>query len=236
MALSIGTLGYFGVAAQGIASVFNAFSAKSVTKYNNAVAQAQADIARINARSMEMAYNQRLFAAESEYQRESMAAGRTKARQKTVLAANGVAVGEGSAAEIQASTDIIKQIDLNRIEKNAKTEAWGYKSKAVDYENQAIMAEARKQSVSSVFNNTLLGGLSQTAFGLAANRLAINLSRTETKTEPVKEPKTYEVDAISSAQPNLTMDDLANNPYMTPVKTTQMYKTTNRYSPFYGVK
>ena len=113
----------FSLAAQGLAAVFSASSAKAVTKYNNAVAQAQADIARINAKTMEDQYAQRLFAAESQYQHETMRAGRVKQQQKVALAANGLAIGVGSAAELQASTDIIKKIDLQRIESNAKAEA-----------------------------------------------------------------------------------------------------------------
>ncbi|WP_289639715.1 hypothetical protein [Turicimonas muris] len=225
----------FSLAAQGLATVFSASSAKAVTKYNNAVAQAQADIARINAKTMEDQYAQRLFAAESQYQQETMRAGRVKQQQKVALAANGLAVGVGSAAELQASTDIIKKIDLQRIESNAKAEAWGYRSKATDYENQAIMAEAKKQNASQVFANTLLGGIGQIGFGWAAGKLATSLTAeaSKTKTEQPKTKPSLQVDAISSAQPSLLIDATSS---AQPAKTTKMYQTTNKFSPMYGVK
>lgn len=206
--------GLVGAGASLVGSLFGAFGAKKVTKYNNAIAQAQADIARINAKTMELCYQQRLFAAEGEYQRETMRAGQAKAAQKVALAANGVAMGVGSAAELQASTDIVKQINVNRIESNSIAEAWGYKAKKTDFENQALLAEAKKQSASSVFASTLLGGAAQTAFGLASARLYDKLGTVEKPTEPAPD-SVLKVDAISSAQPQLTI-------------------TKNKYSPFYG--
>lgn len=65
---SFGTLGLIST---GVSTLFNAFGAKSATKYNNAIAQAQADIAKINADTMNLHYQQRLFAAEGEYQRDN---------------------------------------------------------------------------------------------------------------------------------------------------------------------
>lgn len=54
---SFGTLGLIST---GVSTLFNAFGAKSATKYNNAIAQAQADIAKINADTMNLHYQQRL--------------------------------------------------------------------------------------------------------------------------------------------------------------------------------
>lgn len=99
MAGSSFSFGTLGLISTGVSTLFNAFGAKSITKYNNAIAQAQADIAKINADTMNLHYQQRLFAAEGEYQRETMQAAQMKARQKVSLAANGVAIGVGSAAE-----------------------------------------------------------------------------------------------------------------------------------------
>ena len=79
------------------------------------------------------------------------------------MAANGIAVGEGSAAELQASTDIIKEIDSNQLTANARREAWGLRMQAANYEGQALMAEAQKKNKWDVFGTTLLGGASQVA-------------------------------------------------------------------------
>lgn len=231
--LSIGTWGLVGM---GVSALFNAFGAKSVTKYNNAIAQAQADIAKINADTMNLHYQQRLFAAEGEYQRETMQAAQVKARQKVSLAANGVAIGVGSAAEQLASTDIVKKINLNRLESNAKSEAWGYRAKETDYRNQAIMSLANKKSASRAFGDSLLIGAGNMGMAFAYGKLMDMAGKTEAaetiqidaisgadpgiKVDAISsaQPNMPRIDAISGAQPNLLLGQM--------VKTTQLYPST----------
>ena len=155
--------GYGMLLAQGIANTISAFGSLSISKHNNAIAQSQANIARINAQMMERQYESTLRSAERAIVQKTMAAGQTKASQRAALAANGIAVGEGSAAELQASTDIIKEMDVNQIKANATSQAWGYKTQAVNYESQALMSESQKQSKWGAFGVTLLGGASQVA-------------------------------------------------------------------------
>ena len=66
-------------------------------------------------------------------------------------------MGEGSAAELQASTDIVKEIDVNQIKSNALNNAWGYRMQAAGFEGQALMAEASKQSAWLTAGATLMG-------------------------------------------------------------------------------
>lgn len=162
--------GYGVLLAQGIASTISAFGSLGISKHNNAIAQSQANIARINAQMMERQYESTLRSAERAIVQKTMAAGQTKASQRSALAANGIAVGEGSAAELQASTDIIKEMDVNQIKANATSQAWGYKTQAVNYESQALMSESQKQGKWGAFGVTLLGGASQVAnsYGLMA--------------------------------------------------------------------
>lgn len=236
---SFGTLGLIST---GVSTLFNAFGAKSVTKYNNAIAQAQADIAKINADTMNLHYQQRLFAAEGEYQRETMQAAQMKARQKVSLAANGVAIGVGSAAEQLASTDIVKKINLNRLESNAKTEAWGYRAKVTDYRNQALMSLANKKSASRAFTDSLLIGAGNMGMAFAYGKLMDIAAKTETA-EPSKPDDPIKVDAVSGADPGIKIDAISGaQPNMNridaisgaqpnlllgqTVKTTQLYPTT----------
>lgn len=146
-----------GLIAQGIGNTISALGSFGVTKHQNAAAQAQANIARINAQTMMRAYESTLRASEKDIQRTTMAAGQAKASQRAALAANGVAVGEGSAAELQASTDIVKEMDVNQIKTNATNQAWGYRMQAVNYSGQALMAEAQKQNAWEVAGLTLMG-------------------------------------------------------------------------------
>jgi hypothetical protein len=104
-----------------------------------------------------------LRSAEKAIVTKTMQAGQVKSTQRARLAANGIAVGVGSAAEVQASTDIIKEIDKNQIKSNAVADAWGYRMKAVGYEGDALMAMAKKQSAGLNFGATLLSGASQIA-------------------------------------------------------------------------
>lgn len=239
MAGSSFSFGTLGLISTGVSTLFNAFGAKSVTRYNNAIAQAQADIAKINADTMNLHYQQRLFAAEGEYQRETMQAAQVKARQKVALAANGVAIGVGSAAEQLASTDIVKKINLNRLESNAKSEAWGYRAKETDYRNQALMSLAKKQSASRAFTDSLLIGAGNMGMAFAYGKLMDMAKASESAEKPIHidaisgadpgikvdaisgaQPGVTQIDAISGAQPNLLLGQT--------VKTTQLYPTTTK--------
>lgn len=164
MALTSGQqFAYGSLYAQGISSLVNAFGSLGITRHNNAIAQSQANIARLNAQMMEWQAQGRLRSNENDQVRLTMQAGQTKASQRAALAANGVAVGEGSAAELQASTDIIKEIDSNQLTANARREAWGMRMQAANYEGQALMSEAQKQNKWLNFGTTLLQGASQLA-------------------------------------------------------------------------
>lgn len=52
--------------------------------------------------------------------------------ERANLAANGVDLGVGNAAEALASTDIMTEMDKNIIEANAVRSAWGYKMQGVN--------------------------------------------------------------------------------------------------------
>ena len=155
--------GYGSLIAQGVSNTIQAFGSFGITRHQNAIVQSQANIARLNAQMMEWQAQSRLHANTKDQVRLTMQAGQTKASQRAALAANGIAVGEGSAAELQASTDIIKEIDSNQLTANARREAWGMRMQAAQYEGQALMAEAQKKNKWLTFGTTLLSGASQVA-------------------------------------------------------------------------
>ena len=143
MALTSGQqFAYGSLYAQGAATLVNAFGSFGITRHNNAIAQSQANIARLNAQMMEWQAQGRLRSNEKDQVRLTMQAGQVKGSQRAALAANGIAVGEGSAAELQATTDIIKEIDSNQLTENAHRDAWGMRMQGANYEGQALMAEA----------------------------------------------------------------------------------------------
>ncbi len=155
--------GYISLASTAVSGFVGAVGSIWTTKYNNAIAQSKANIARLNAQLMEQQAQSVLQQNEKATVRKTMAAGQVKAKARTALAANGVAVAEGSSAELQASTDLIKEMDVNTMKSNATREAWGYRMKAVDYEGEALVAQASKKSTLGAFGSTLLGSASQLA-------------------------------------------------------------------------
>lgn len=131
----------FGLLGGFAGSFYSAKSQKSNLEH-------QARMAEINARIAETGAKTELARGQAEYARHTLQAGHLKSAQRAALAANGVALNEGSAAEILAATDIMKEIDAQTIEENAMRNAWGYRSQATDYRNQALMSQAQASGIS----------------------------------------------------------------------------------------
>ncbi len=125
----------------------------------------QANIAGINARIAESAAQSELQKGQRQIGALTLQAGQLKARQRATLAANGVDLGYGSAAEIQASTDLMKEIDMDTIQANAVRSAWGYRTEKANYQAQAIMAGAAAKGIRPVESavSSLLGGAGSVA-------------------------------------------------------------------------
>jgi hypothetical protein len=137
------------------------FSAK-VNKYN---LQAQAITADTNARIAELGAQSALMQGQQEVGKLTFKAGQLKSSQRVALAANGVDLGEGSAAEIQASTDIMKEVDANTILANSVRNAWGYRMQGTNFTNQALTARNNASAISPWMDatGTLLGGAGKVA-------------------------------------------------------------------------
>jgi hypothetical protein len=111
----------------------------------------QADIAEIQA-------GQALKAGEREQQRSRLATGQLKSRQIASMAANGVALNEGSPNAVLTSTDVLGEIDAQTIKQNAVMQAWGHRT-------EATMARANAKAISPgmAAASTLVGAASQVA-------------------------------------------------------------------------
>ncbi len=157
------TFGYGSLIGMGVGTLISAFGSIGLSSKSNAIAQSQANIARLNAQMMTFSAQQRMRAQEVDQVQMTMRAGQTKSSQRAATAANGLQVGAGSSAELLASTDIIKEIDSNQIRENALRESWGLKNQALNFSNQALSYEASKVSPASAFGTTLLQGASQIA-------------------------------------------------------------------------
>lgn len=107
----------------------------------------QARMAQINAQIAELGAKQELARGQAEYGRHTLSAGHLRSAQRVAAAANGLALNEGSAAEMLAATDVMKELDAQTIEENALRNAWGYRSQAGDYRAQAAMADVQAGTV-----------------------------------------------------------------------------------------
>lgn len=110
--------------------------------------EGQAAIADINARVSELGAQSALDQGQKQVGALTLKSGQLKSSQRAAQAANGIDLGAGSAAEVRASTDIMKEIDANTLTANAVRSAWGYRAEAVNYQNEAIMKRATAGAIS----------------------------------------------------------------------------------------
>ncbi len=87
----------------------------------------------------------------------------TAGEQRTALAAQGIDVNSGTAADIQGNTTYLGELDAQTIRNNAAREAWGYQVQAQDYQIGAdfTRAEGDNEMISTLLtgaNNLILAG------------------------------------------------------------------------------
>jgi len=120
----------------------------------------QSDISAINARIAELSAQSALDAGKVEAAQTTLKYGAVKSSQRAALAANGVDLGVGNAVEIQASTDLMKEIDRNTIKSNAIRAAIGYRTQSASYQADSMMKSASASGISPLsagFGNLLEG-------------------------------------------------------------------------------
>lgn len=168
-ASQLATTSLIGQAGGGIMSAVGGYYSASAQK---ASLKAQAAIADTNARIAELGAQSALQQGQQQVASLTLQAGQLKSRQRATMAANGIDLGIGSAAEIQASTDIMKEIDMATVEANAVRSAWGYRTQAVNYQNEALMQRATAKGISP--GATLASSLLGTATSVAGSWYAMN--------------------------------------------------------------
>ncbi|NYT44604.1 hypothetical protein H0A64_07160 [Alcaligenaceae bacterium] len=127
-----------GAAAGGIGAFFGSGTQKANLRGAAAVSEANARIADTNARIAELGAQSALDQGQKQVGALTMRAGQLKSAQRVGFAANGIDVGTGSAAEVQATTDIMKEIDSNTLTANAVRTAWGYRTQGINAQTQAM--------------------------------------------------------------------------------------------------
>lgn len=136
--------------------------------------QTQAYVADTNARIAELGAQSALNQGQQQVGALTLKAGQLKSSQRAAMAANGIDLGVGNAAEIQASTDVMKEIDANTLTANAVRSAWGYRTQAVNFENEALTKRATAGAISPF--GSAAGSLLGSAASVAGSWYSLNKS------------------------------------------------------------
>ncbi len=147
---------------QAIGGMYSAWKGGKTTKY---VMQKQAEISEANRQMAQLSAESAMRQGEAQVAQLTYRAGQIKAKQRTAFASSGVVLGEGSTAEVTASTDIMKEMDKKTAEMNALSAAWGYKQQALQASAQggifsATAGYAKSAKQSEGFSSLLEGGFS----------------------------------------------------------------------------
>lgn len=162
MGFSSGQLAQASMATQVGGSISSAAGSYYGAKGKASSLEFQSQLADINARMAEQTAQSELLKGQKQVAAVTLKAGKLKSKQRATMAANGIDLGEGNAAEVQASTDIMKEIDKNTIEANALRSAWGYRKQGGNFKNDAAMKRASASGVSpfGAASTSLLGSAS----------------------------------------------------------------------------
>ncbi|OAE72607.1 hypothetical protein A7J71_11345 [Achromobacter insolitus] len=125
----------------------------------------QAEVAANNAQIAEWQAQDAIRQGQEQEQQSRLRYASTKGTQRAALAANGVALDEGSAVDILASTDYMNASDASTIQANAARAAWGYRTQGANYTDNANSLRAGASAISSgsAAGMSLLGSAGQVA-------------------------------------------------------------------------
>ncbi len=135
---------------QSIAALYSGWESGRTNKF---VAKMQAKIAEQNRQMAQMAAESAFRQGEAQIASLTYQAGQVKAQQRAAFGANGVRIGVGSTAEVTASTDTMKRLDVLNVRMSALNSAWGYKQ-------EAYRQEGLKGAYGAVAKNAMAIGLS----------------------------------------------------------------------------
>lgn len=123
----------------------------------------QAAMDDLNAKQAEFGAQQELSKGNEAIAMTTMRAGMVKGAQRAAIAANGIDLGVGSAAEALTTTDMMKENDINTITGNAIRAAWGHRIEATNHTNAANMKRAGATTINSTARaiDSIAGGAGQ---------------------------------------------------------------------------
>jgi len=149
-----------GMALQVAGLAFSAFSSFQQAQGQKEAANYQAAVARNNAQVSQWQAQDAIRRGEEEESRQRLRTAQLKGTQRVGLAASGVDISEGSAANIQADTDWMGEQDALTIRDNANRESWGYSNQGrqLESDSQAYKAKAKSINPAAAAFGTLAAG------------------------------------------------------------------------------
>lgn len=136
-----GTMMGAGAVSSAVGAYYSARSAKNSLKH-------QARMAEINAQISELGAKSALLQGQRQEQASRLAAGQLKSRQRVSMAANGIDLASDTPQNILNTTDFMSEADALTIQRNALQAAWGYRTQATNQQIGATMARADAGGVS----------------------------------------------------------------------------------------
>lgn len=155
----------FGMGMQVAGALSSAIGAYANVRSIKSNLRMQSVLDGINAESAKSTADSIMAAGQHSEQASMLATANLKSTQQAEFASHGIDLGEGSAARVLTSTDVMGSIDKNTIAANAVRNAWGYRTGAVNSSNQGLFAAASADSMSGGLSGatSLLGSAGQVA-------------------------------------------------------------------------
>lgn len=156
-----------GIALSAYQTVSGFQSAQRQASAASAQGQYQKTVFDANARMADLQGKDAIQRGQIAEQRQRLATRQEIGSTRAALAGQGVDVGTGSAADVQASEAAIGEIDALTIKNNAALENWGYKVEALNASQQGRLAAFSGDQAAAGYRaesvSTLLTGVGNTA-------------------------------------------------------------------------
>jgi hypothetical protein len=143
----------FGGISSAVGSYFQAKSTQTQLKSQASSFQFQSDMDAINASAAEHDAQAILEAGKSQIANYTMEAGQRKATATASMAGRGVQLGVGSARDVSASMDIVKDMDKLTINSNAVRSAWNERMQATNLKNRSLLDRTSAINANSSANS-----------------------------------------------------------------------------------
>lgn len=168
----------FGLIGAGIGAVGGLVTGYYSSRIQKTQARMQQRVAEFNQRQAERNAQLALMQSQQRIGQISRKYEGIKSSQKAAMAANGIVLGVGSAAEVVTTTDIDKEISINNEYANGMREAWGYRMQGVGYGQQAANANSLAQqadSLSGALSTGITSGINAYNNYLLLNKNSVKL-------------------------------------------------------------